>query len=121
MSIEATVPGLFQRISGHIAAEDRRVREIHARYRFSLGAAGDWIVDLVQSPGVRTCLEKGEVVDCTITCSGETFVAMATGKESPQLAFLRGAVSVGGDMTAALRLVELFAVLQLQDARGHEH
>lgn len=121
MSANVIVPVLFQQLAGHIAAADPSVRSLQAVYRFVLGVSGDWIVDLARNPGVRAYAGEGEVVDCTVHCSGDTFVAMAKGEVSPQLAFLRREVRVEGDMTAALRLVELFAALQRQSARMQAH
>ena len=46
--------------------------------------------------------------DVTISLSGETFEALASRKQSPAIAYMRGKLKVRGDTGAALKLQKLF-------------
>uniref|UniRef100_A0A1D1YP44 Peroxisomal multifunctional enzyme A n=1 Tax=Anthurium amnicola TaxID=1678845 RepID=A0A1D1YP44_9ARAE len=56
-------------------------------------------------------LKKGEVTkgpyegkpDATFSFKDEDFIAVATGKMNPQMAFVRGAMKIKGSMSAALK------------------
>jgi putative sterol carrier protein len=46
--------------------------------------------------------------DTTFTTSGETWVAIAEGRQDPMRAFMTGKLKVTGDMTLALQMPKLF-------------
>ena len=119
MTADPELDAIFQRIAAHLAVGDPQVIGLGAVYRFALGSAGSWIVDAVRQPGVRSDPEERERAECTVHCSAATFKAIAGGRENPQVAFLQGGLTVSGDMSASLRLAELFSALQRQVPLTH--
>lgn len=66
---------------------------------------GTWILHCREPAHVR----EGEgAADCTVTVSSSDFMSLALGQMNPQLAFMRGKLKLGGDLTQALKLHRVF-------------
>jgi len=48
--------------------------------------------------------------DAVILCTDKTFVGLATGKTSPEFAYMRGLLKVKGQVTAALKVKSLLSL-----------
>lgn len=75
-------------------------------YVFEVAGAGTWRVD-VNDGSVRV-REGGGPADCTLSASEETFRSIASGQQSPTLAYMTGKLKVRGDLGAAKKLQRLF-------------
>jgi len=68
---------------------------------------GVWAFEIVD--GVGRLIPGGvEKPDTVLTTSDETWIAVAEGRQDPMKAFMTGKLKVTGDMTFALRTIELF-------------
>lgn len=65
-------------------------------------------MDLKNAPGdVRSAAEKEPKADCIIGAKDSDFVALMTGKLSPQNAFVKGKLKVRGNILVAQKLSNL--------------
>jgi putative sterol carrier protein len=97
---------IFATISSNIAADPSLVKKIAGVYQFDVDGK-TWTVDLKNGNGsVRE--GKPEKADCTITIKGEDLVAMAQGRLNGQTAFMQGKLKIGGNMSFAMKLGQLF-------------
>ena len=76
---------------------------IGAKIKFDFGDQGAVFVDAVQTPPVLSQDEKGEA-DLTLSCSLDTFSAILTGTQDPNIAFMTGKLKIKGSMGLALKL-----------------
>ena len=88
------------------------VAKIGAKIQFDITGAGShkkrWIVDATgQSTGPAVRLHSGDGegrAGVLIICSDETFLAMVSGKLSPEYAYMSGSIVVKGNATIALKV-----------------
>ena len=83
-----------------------RTAGVNKSYVFDIEGAGVWKVDVTDA-GVEVT-EGGGDADVTIHSSEETFRAIAEGKQNPTTAFMTGKLKIDGDMSAAMKLQNLF-------------
>ncbi len=83
-----------------------RTAGVNKSYVFDIEGAGVWKVDVTDA-GVEVT-EGGGDADVTIHASEETFRAIADGKQNPTTAFMTGKLKIDGDMSAAMKLQNLF-------------
>ena len=89
-----------------------KASKINASYLFDIGGegGGKWSVDLTKPSDWVTTGTDTTQAQCTITVSkGEDWVALATGKMNPTMAFMQGKIKVKGDMSLALKLQSLLS------------
>ena len=87
-------------------ADSSKVAGIDHTYLFEVDSEGTWLV-VVRDGAVRVTEGTGDA-DVTISLSGETFEALASRRQSPTVAYMRGKLKVKGDTSAALKLQKLF-------------
>ena len=83
-----------------------RTAGVNKSYVFDIEGAGVWKVDVTDA-GVEVT-EGGGDADVTIHASEDTFRAIAEGKQNPTTAFMTGKLKIDGDMSAAMKLQNLF-------------
>ena len=83
-----------------------RTAGVNKSYVFDIEGAGVWKVDVTEA-GVEVT-EGGGDADVTIHASEDTFRAIAEGKQNPTTAFMTGKLKIDGDMSAAMKLQNLF-------------
>jgi putative sterol carrier protein len=83
-----------------------RTAGVNKSYVFDIEGAGVWKVDVTDA-GVEVT-EGGGDADVTIHASEETFRGIAAGKQNPTTAFMTGKLRIDGDMSAAMKLQNLF-------------
>ena len=87
-------------------ADGSKVQGIDHTYLFDVAGEGRWLVTV--RDGAVLVTEGGGDADATIRLSAETFEALASRKQSPAIAYMRGKLKVSGDTGAALKLQKLF-------------
>ena len=100
---------VFAGINSRLNAE--KAKKINSTYQFDIGGegGGKWFADLTKDAG-PWCEEKEADAKCTITVAkAEDWVAIATGKINPTMAFMQGKIKVKGDMSLAMKLQSLLA------------
>src|SRR5262245_19552949 len=78
------------------------------KVKFDFGSIGKLLIDGVAG---KASNEDG-AADATITVDFEDFKQLAAGKLDPMMAFMSGKLKVAGDMSAAMKLQQLFAKLR---------
>lgn len=96
---EQTAREFFQTVGLH------GPRGLRASYRFDLGEAGSWRVEV--DDGVVSVEESSAAADCVVKTSERTFLRIVRGEQDPLGAYMTGKVQVEGDVALALRLREL--------------
>lgn len=89
-----------------------KAEKINASYLFDIGGedGGKWSVDLTKPSDWITTGTDESKAQCTITINkGEDWVALASGKMNPTMAFMQGKIKVKGDMSLALKLQSLLS------------
>ncbi len=107
MTTAATV---FEQMKSRLTEE--KAKKINASYFFDIGGdeGGKWSVDLTKPADWVTTTSEVTAAQCTITVpKSEDWVALATGKLNPTMAFMQGKIKVKGDMTLALKLQSLLS------------
>lgn len=105
-----TASTLFEQMGARLTEE--KAKKINASYFFDIGGeeGGKWSVDLTKSSDWVKAGETSAVAQCTITVpKAEDWVALATGKLNPTMAFMQGKIKVKGDMALALKLQTLLS------------
>ena len=87
-------------------ADVGRVEGIDHSYLFDVEGEGQWLVEV--RDGAIHVHEGQADADVTISVSGDTFAQIASGKQSPVVAYMRGKLKITGDTSAALKLQKLF-------------
>lgn len=78
---------------------------LSAIIKFDFGDDGVIRIDGKVSPTVID--NDDSAADCTIKTKLETFLAIASGDQNPQMAFMMGKLKVEGDMSLAMQLSSL--------------
>ena len=101
MAARAFFEGLETRVDpGGLAGVDQT-------FRFEIEGEGSWHVAV--HDGKITVTEGGEEpADATIRTSGEVFEHIVSGEQNPAMAYMSGKVKVDGDLTAVMKLQQLF-------------
>jgi putative sterol carrier protein len=101
VAARAFFEGLETRVDpGAIAGVDQT-------YRFEIEGEGTWHVAVHDRKIIVT--EGGdEPADATIHASGEVFDRIISGEQNPAMAYMSGKVKVNGDLTAVMKLQQLF-------------
>ena len=87
-------------------ADTSKIDGIDHSYLFDIDGEGQWLVE-VRDRKVRVTEGPGDA-DVTIALSAETFEKLASGRQSPVLAYMSGKLKVSGDTAAALKLQKIF-------------
>jgi putative sterol carrier protein len=74
-------------------------------YRFDIGGAGSWRVDLAN--GKAEVTESNEGGDCVVSMNENVFLRVLSGDQNPMTAFMMGKIKVDGDMGMVMRLKDL--------------
>jgi putative sterol carrier protein len=78
---------------------------LNARVKFDFGDDGCIFIDATQNPPVVS--HDDVEADTVLRCSLDTFVAIVTGKQDPNVAFMMGKLKVQGSMGIAMKLNSL--------------
>ena len=106
----ATPNEVFEDMKKRLTPE--KAQKINASYLFDIGGddGGKWCVDLTKANDWVTTGDDSTKAQCTITVNkGEDWVALASGKMNPTMAFMQGKIKVKGDMSLALKLQSLLS------------
>src|SRR3989338_8202582 len=106
----SAVSEVFEEMKKRLTPE--KAKKINASYLFDVGGEGGekWHVDLTKESDWVLKVDKDEAAQCMVTVQkSEDWVAIATGKMNPTMAFMQGKVKVKGDMGLALKLQSLLA------------
>lgn len=100
-------PGKDPNVSLQSVTEELRKRigtggEFGRSVKFDFGADGLVLIDDKASPAVVSNSDGPS--DCSIYLSLQDFKEIATGNQTPQMAFMLGKIRVEGDMSVALQL-----------------
>uniref|UniRef100_A0A0N4Z3C2 Sterol carrier protein 2 n=1 Tax=Parastrongyloides trichosuri TaxID=131310 RepID=A0A0N4Z3C2_PARTI len=97
---------LFKEIQDRATEEPETVKKVNASFRINVvgekGVTKKWTVDLKKFPpfvGVNN-----EKVDCELTIKDNDLVTIASGKLTPDQAFMQGKMKIKGNMAKALKL-----------------
>ena len=105
-----TATEVFEDMKRRLTKE--KAEKINASYLFDIGGegGGTWCVDLTKPSDWVTSSAKETPAQCTITIGkAEDWVALASGKMNPTMAFMQGKIKVKGDMSLALKLQSLLS------------
>jgi len=75
-------------------------------YLFDVEGEGQWLVE-IRDGAVRVHEGRADA-DVTISVGGDTFSRIASGQQSPVLAYTMRKLKVSGDTSAALKLLKIF-------------
>jgi len=106
----STPTQVFEEMKQRLTKE--KAQKINASYLFDIGGdeGGKWSVDLTKPTDWVTKGSADTQAQCTITVGkAEDWVALATGKMNPTMAFMQGKIKVKGDMSLALKLQSLLS------------
>jgi len=93
---------VFDEIEKGIKADPSLVQKIGGVFHFKIDGKS-WGVDLKNSPGsVKSGAPSN--ADCTVTCDGENFLSLMTGKANGQNLFMQGKLKLQGNMALAMKL-----------------
>uniref|UniRef100_A0AC35TYF4 Sterol carrier protein 2 n=1 Tax=Rhabditophanes sp. KR3021 TaxID=114890 RepID=A0AC35TYF4_9BILA len=112
-AVNATLEGaslrsdaLFKEIKERVAEEKDLVKQINASFRINVsgenGVSRKWVVDLTKSPAFVG--QNDSKVDCELTLKDEVLVLIASGKLTPNQAFMQGKMKIKGNMAKAFKL-----------------
>ena len=107
----ATASEIMSQVGERIAANKEAVSSIGASYKFVLegDGGGTWVMNLKDAAS----LSVGDgPADCTLSMSAENGVALFEGRVSGEQLFFSNQLRVEGDMSLALRLQALLAVVR---------
>ncbi|MFQ5741526.1 MAG: SCP2 sterol-binding domain-containing protein [Acidobacteriota bacterium] len=96
-----------QRLAQKLKDEPDLAHKINAVYQFNIegDSGGDWTVDLTE-PEVRS--GRAAHANCTVTVGDEDFMKIVGGQLNAQMAFMSGKLKIGGDLSLAMKLADLF-------------
>jgi putative sterol carrier protein len=98
-------------VGDKLAANKAAASAIGATYKFVLEGEGGgvWIMNL---KGDASLIPGDGSADCTLSMSAENGVALFEGRITGEQLFFSGALRVEGDMSLALRLQSLLAIVR---------
>ncbi|HEX3777021.1 MAG TPA: SCP2 sterol-binding domain-containing protein [Polyangiaceae bacterium] len=107
----STAKEIMNLVGERLAANQEAASAIGAIYKFVLDGdgGGTWIMNLKDQVGVT--VGDGDA-DCTLSMSAENGVALFEGKISGEQLFFSNQLRVEGDMSLALRLQSLLAIVR---------
>jgi putative sterol carrier protein len=95
----------FADLAARTAEGSARTRGLRATYRFDVGDAGSWRVEV--DDGAVSVSESDAAADCVIAVPEELLLRIVRGEQSAMGAFLMGKIRVEGDAALAMRLKDL--------------
>jgi putative sterol carrier protein len=106
-----TASEVMKHVGERVAANKDAVSSIGAVYKFVLegDGGGTWVMNL---KGAASVSAGDGPADCTLTMSAENGVALFEGRVSGEQLFFSNQLRVEGDMTLALKLQALLAVVR---------
>ncbi|MEI9939837.1 MAG: SCP2 sterol-binding domain-containing protein [Pseudomonadota bacterium] len=107
----STAQEIMAVVGERLAANKEAASAIGAIYKFVLegDGGGTWIMNL---KGDATLTSGDGPADCTLAMSAEDGVALFEGKVSGEQLFFANQLRVEGDMSLALRLQSLLAIVR---------
>ncbi|HKO51888.1 MAG TPA: SCP2 sterol-binding domain-containing protein, partial [Polyangiaceae bacterium] len=107
----STAQEIMATVAERLAANPESASAIGAIYKFVLEGegGGTWIMNL---KGAATLTPGDGPSDCTLAMSAENGVALFEGKVSGEQLFFGNQLRVEGDMSLALRLQSLLAIVR---------
>lgn len=101
---------VFDMMKKRIAANPERVKKIGGVFQYNITKDGStvasWTVDLKNATLYQGQPQAGKP-DCTLTLADEDMVQIASGKLSPQTAFIKGKLKVAGNIMLTQKLAAL--------------
>jgi len=96
---------VFDEIEKGIKADPSLVSKVNGIFHFKIDGKS-WTVDLKNGSGsVKSGAPASS--DCTVTCDGENFLNLMTGKSNGQNLFMQGKLKLQGNMALAMKLDKL--------------
>ena len=89
-------------VTDKITQKLNRAASLNARVKFDFGDEGRIFIDATQNPP-QISHEDSEA-DTVLRCTLDTFVAIVSGKQDPNIAFMMGKLKVQGSMGVAMKL-----------------
>lgn len=104
-----TPKGVIEKIKEKIASDPEISSKVNAIFQFVLHGddGGEWWFDLTKTPPL-TGEGNNENATCTITMESTDFIAMINRDANPMMLFMSGKLKIGGDISAAMKLQNLF-------------
>ncbi|MBN2515031.1 MAG: SCP2 sterol-binding domain-containing protein [Deltaproteobacteria bacterium] len=104
-----TPKGVIEKIKEKLAANPEVSGKIDAIFQFVIHGddGGEWWFDLTKAPP-ETGEGNNENAVCTVTMASDDFVAMVNREAEPMKLFMSGKLKIGGDISAAMKLQNLF-------------
>ena len=99
-----TAQEFFDELPGRV--DPARLVGISSTYLFDVTGTGAWTVAIAD--GGITVTEGEHEADATVIASEKTFLKLISGESNPTTAYLTGKIKVRGDMSAVLKLQNLF-------------
>jgi len=101
---------LLLKASKKLSEQPEAARAVGATYRLEISGAqgGTWLLRLTDTPSLT---EEDAPAPCTLRLSAEDLVLLLQGQAEPQALFFSGRLVVDGDITLALRLPAVAALL----------
>lgn len=104
-----TPKGVIEKINEKLAANPEVSGKIGAIFQFIINGddGGEWWFDLTKTPP-ETGEGNNENAACTVTMASDDFIAMVNKEADPMKLFMSGKLKIGGDISAAMKLQNLF-------------
>jgi putative sterol carrier protein len=104
-----TPKGVIEKINEKLAANPEVSAKIDAIFQFVIHGddGGEWWFDLTKTPP-ETGEGNNENALCTVTMASDDFIAMVNKDADPMKLFMSGKLKIGGDISAAMKLQNLF-------------
>ncbi|KAF7700754.1 hydroxysteroid dehydrogenase-like protein 2 [Silurus meridionalis] len=89
------------------------VKSTQGVYRFELSGehAGIWYIDLKNGAGATGSGEPSVKADVEMSLDSEDFIKMFKGKLKPTMAFMSGKLKIKGDMSLAIKMEKMMALM----------
>ena len=100
----------MDRAAGRLKDQPSLASEIGASYKFVLtgDGGGTWLATFKDTPRIE---ETDGAADCTLTLAASDYVDLLEGRVQPTELFFTGKLQIDGDMTLAMKLGTLTALL----------
>lgn len=105
------IADIFTVIKGVISPEV--IKSTQGVYTFQLSGehAGVWYIDLKNGAGAAGSGEPPAKADVEMSLNSEDFIKMFTGKLKPTMAFMSGKLKIKGDMSLAIKMEKMMALM----------